>query len=659
MHLTRGLVVLALLAMTLVVRAQTLLDTTLTLGKKPDAVVIDFTATAGNYRITVTDFGTPSGPVRLGRVDAAVMHGSELVTSLNLTSAGAEVGVKDFTAITGTYRLVLAATPTPPATVGSVGVRVDDPVSGAVLLDTARAFTVPPASTASPADFEDDFAVGAGSYTFEATDFSLPQSLALSVLVVPQSEPTQVTPVTAGAPVQLVAGAAETFQVFTHAELPAGTVHGVLGLNLRDAASTGTVASAVHELGEWPYRYTFDVTGPTTLTATLTDLGFPFPLPALAAAVVHDGRAVTPQLAAPATANFAADPGSYTVYAHAAPAATGPGSFGLRVTPASAPALIDKVQNVVAPGPATDIGTIDTFFEITTAGDYQLTLTDFGTAGFFDAFTSISFALTHDDQIVQTLNGPGNFTFTATPGRYNVAIIADPAGTAGDGLLGTRVQAVGTNTIVYDKTEAVGTDFITATFDTTAAQSVDVHLADLAFPGAFASIRVAVTHGAERVGEIVGAGTFSFAAMPGSYIVNLLATPNATLGYSTLGLTVNVTPPLPGVTLGASSTSVATGGNVMLTWTSTDATSCTASGGWTGARATSGTASVGPLNANTTFTLTCVGVGGSKDASVNVTITAAQRSSGGGGATDWWMLAVIGVATFIARRRRRTNAGCL
>jgi hypothetical protein len=651
-------VLVALCATASVGRAQPLLDTTLTLGKKPDPIVLDFAATAGSYRITVTDFGTPAGPVRLGRVDAAVIRGSQVVTSVNLTSAGSNVGVKNFTAAAGTHRLVLTARPTSPATVGTVGVRIDDPVGGAVLLDAVKVFTVPPAPTASPADFEDEFAVAAGTYTFEVTDFSLPQSLTLNVAVVPKSNPSQLILVTPGVPVQLTAGAAETFQVFTHAELPTGAVRGLLGLNLRATATGTTVASAVHELGEWPYRYTFDATVPATLTVTLTDLGFPFPLTALAAEVIRDGRAVTPMLAASATASFAATAGTYTVYAHAVPAATGPGSFGLRVAPPSPDApLFDKVQNVVAPGPVTDVGTIDSFFDIATAGDYKLTLTDFGVSGFFDAFTSISFALTRDSQIVQTLNGPGSFTFAATPGHYSIAVVADPAGTAGEGLLGIRVQAVTTNAIVYDKTEAVGTDFITATVDVTSTQSVDVHLTDLNFPAMFDSVRVAVTRGAERVGEIVGGGTFTFAATPGTYIVNLLATPSATVGYSTLGLTVDVTPPAPGITFGAASTSVQAGGSAVLTWTSTTTTSCTASGGWTGPRAPTGTETVGPLNIDTTFTLTCVGPGGSKNASVSVTITPARRS-GGGGAADWWLLGVIGIAT-LARRRRwhRTAAG--
>ncbi|MBM0106245.1 hypothetical protein JM946_16045 [Steroidobacter sp. S1-65] len=79
----------------------------------------------------------------------------------------------------------------------------------------------------------------------------------------------------------------------------------------------------------------------------------------------------------------------------------------------------------------------------------------------------------------------------------------------------------------------------------------------------------------------------------------------------------------PTVTLDASSRSIATGQTVTLTWSSTNATSCTASGGWTGAKATSGSEVTAALSANTNFTLTCTGDGGSRSASVSVVIVPA------------------------------------
>jgi hypothetical protein len=80
-------------------------------------------------------------------------------------------------------------------------------------------------------------------------------------------------------------------------------------------------------------------------------------------------------------------------------------------------------------------------------------------------------------------------------------------------------------------------------------------------------------------------------------------------------------PPKPTVTLSSSPTSVAQGSSAALTWSTTHATSCTASGGWSGNKATSGSVSTGALNATTTYTLTCTGSGGTAAASATVTLT--------------------------------------
>jgi hypothetical protein len=56
-----------------------------------------------------------------------------------------------------------------------------------------------------------------------------------------------------------------------------------------------------------------------------------------------------------------------------------------------------------------------------------------------------------------------------------------------------------------------------------------------------------------------------------------------------------------------------------LTWSSTNAANCTASGGWSGVEAPSGSHSTGALSAPTTYTLTCTGPGGaSQPATVTI-----------------------------------------
>lgn len=84
--------------------------------------------------------------------------------------------------------------------------------------------------------------------------------------------------------------------------------------------------------------------------------------------------------------------------------------------------------------------------------------------------------------------------------------------------------------------------------------------------------------------------------------------------------------PMPTVTLTANPASVLSGQGSTLTWSSTNATSCTASGAWSGSEAPSGTASTGALTAAATYTLSCTGSGGSAQASANVAVTAPAQN---------------------------------
>src|SRR3989344_5581432 len=82
-----------------------------------------------------------------------------------------------------------------------------------------------------------------------------------------------------------------------------------------------------------------------------------------------------------------------------------------------------------------------------------------------------------------------------------------------------------------------------------------------------------------------------------------------------------ITTSAPIVSLSASPTSINTGQSSTLAWSSTGATSCTASGGtFTGTKALSSSQSVLPTT-NTTYTLTCIGAGGSTSKSTMVTVS--------------------------------------
>jgi hypothetical protein len=112
----------------------------------------------------------------------------------------------------------------------------------------------------------------------------------------------------------------------------------------------------------------------------------------------------------------------------------------------------------------------------------------------------------------------------------------------------------------------------------------------------------------------------------------------------------------PTVTLSVSPTSITVGQSATLSWTSTNATACTASGGWSGAQATSGNAMVSPSAAGTpSYVLTCTGANNASVMSTaNLTVltglvgAAPPPSSGGKGSFELW--ALLGLGLLVALR---------
>jgi hypothetical protein len=109
-------------------------------------------------------------------------------------------------------------------------------------------------------------------------------------------------------------------------------------------------------------------------------------------------------------------------------------------------------------------------------------------------------------------------------------------------------------------------------------------------------------------GSLASSGSLSTGALAASATYSLTCTG---AGGTTAPVMAAVTVyPLPTVTLSATPTAVALGGSSNLVWTSSNAASCTASGGWTGALAVGGNQSTGPIAATQMYSITCVGLGG-------------------------------------------------
>ncbi len=79
----------------------------------------------------------------------------------------------------------------------------------------------------------------------------------------------------------------------------------------------------------------------------------------------------------------------------------------------------------------------------------------------------------------------------------------------------------------------------------------------------------------------------------------------------------------PSITFSANDTTIVPGATVSLTWSTTNANSCQASGDWSGARAVSGQQDISNVQDNASYTLTCVGSGGGTSRTVNVQVQAA------------------------------------
>ena len=91
----------------------------------------------------------------------------------------------------------------------------------------------------------------------------------------------------------------------------------------------------------------------------------------------------------------------------------------------------------------------------------------------------------------------------------------------------------------------------------------------------------------------------------------------------------------PSVSLSLSASSIPVGQSSTLTWSSTDATACTATGAWTGTQRLSGSQSITPTSAGTQiYTLTCAGLGGSASAAATLIVAAATTTTGSGGGSS-------------------------
>jgi hypothetical protein len=120
-----------------------------------------------------------------------------------------------------------------------------------------------------------------------------------------------------------------------------------------------------------------------------------------------------------------------------------------------------------------------------------------------------------------------------------------------------------------------------------------------------------VTNGSESTGTLSTVRTFTY---------TLSCTGAGGSATQTAFVAVGAVP-APTVTISANPAQVAQGGTSNLSWSATNASACTASGGWSGNRPTSGAAATDVLAQTTTYSLACTGPGGQGSGSTTVTVS--------------------------------------
>lgn len=639
-------------------RADVLLDETNLVGVPSVAQPSEFSFTASNAQaltVTLTDFQQPAAFTSLQiavTLDDAVVG---TPASVDATTHKATVAVP---AAAGNYVLHVIGTPAivSPNTqgFGSFGVCVapaGSPTS-CIAADSYSGNIQTPAivSTAGTSTLNTNFtSTVAGAYTVTLTDDAFPVSLlTVSAGILQGATPVQVN-IPAGTPTQVTLAAGTTYSLLVAAIANTTVQAGLYGIKVTDP--TGAVVfNRTLPVGTLPASTIVDNTSAQGLNLILTDFAYPAALASVGVAIT-EGSTSLAQLTAPGSlSNFMAPAGSVEIWQYAVAGAQ-PGVYSLGLSSSSASLFsLTKVVN-----PAVTTGQSYAFVvDLKSAGTYNLVTNDFQ---FPSSLQSLSATVAQNGTVLPQTSG----NFTAAAGYVVVVVNAVPP-QSGNGIFGVTVQTSGSSPTIYlDQTQAVGGVFSANTINFGNSGGYDVTLTDLAFPALFQNLAVVLSRGSQVLGKIYGGGTFSVAGTPGlPYVLTFIATPNSTGVASTqnYGLySIRMASSPPTVVFTAASSSVTAGQTVTLTWSSTNATSCTAGGSsaWTGSQSTSGTLAV-IVSATATLTLTCTGNGGSAAQSVTVTATAAAaKSSGGGGALDWWLLGMLGVWTGVRRTVMRPS----
>ncbi len=610
-------------------------------------------AAAQDLIVTLTDLGVPKTLTSAG---IAVTQGAAIVASAQL-AAPATSATAAIPGAVGNYTLYVFGVPDSAFSVGTFSVCVAPKAAPSNCIQSAslNGFITVQATAADPtvSTLSQTLTVtAAGTYTFTFSDLKFPVALATPpTLALFQGSQSVALGITPGQQIALNSG---TYQLLAIAQADPTAKAGLYSATISGPAGTAALLDTIVPVGTTPVGAPFNNPSAENVVVKVTDYAFPGTLTSASALLTSGGTVLGTATAGGGPVTVAAPAGGLYLWTYASPGATA-GTYSADV--AGATDLYTTAQGVA---PA---GTPPAFAYVTPplpAGAYQATA---GDLQFPSPLGALSFAVAQGGIILKQSSTAATLDFTAAAGNAVLLLSAQApaAGSAtGYGLFDVNVQSTGASPqLVFDRTQSVSTAgalFDSQTLNLGVGANFDTTLMDLKFPAAFDNLALVISRGTVIQGKIFGGGTFSFSGSPGPYQLTFVATPSAAQSYGLYATSIVFSAPT--VTLTSNVSSASTGAPIQLSWSSTNATSCTSSGGsWTGPQATSGSNVAVVLSATTTYTITCTGTGGTAMQSVSVTATPAQPGGGGGGSMDPAGLCV-GFGLWAARmwreRRRRT-----
>lgn len=383
-----------------------------------EAVLDDsFSVTStGTYQVTLSDMQFPQS---LSTLELLIIQQGGTTPAVTLNSTGGAPASASASLTAGvTYRIFVVAQQTGTPTAGLFGVNITTgaqsvynqtvPLGAVTLLGTPT--------------------LTAGTATLTVADLQYPSGnpLASSGAAVTQYGQSITTPITTPGSATFTA-TATAYNVYGLGVATSATAPGSYAVTLTSAAGTPVldVARAVSTSGGTYNTYSYDtnLTAAGTYTLDVTDFGYPVNLSSVSVAVVQGGKKLGSALssagvAASGSATASAGAASVLAFAALGTSATG-GLFGadLTATGASSPAF-ETSQGV---GQAFALHKVN----VTTAGSYQISLTD---VGFPASFQNLAVIVTRGTSNVAEVFGGGSQIISAVSGNYDVNVVAQPGG---------------------------------------------------------------------------------------------------------------------------------------------------------------------------------------------------------------------------------------